>query len=254
MTLWHFFFNHFTVVYSLLTGVLFSVLFLICTSHNIINFFDLISHATLDSSRVSLHKPLSKDVTLTIYIQTNDSHSIAQYQHEKKTMNENEGTILTSRRVGRFVFTDMRMSSSMYEVFNWNCTPDPPLTPAKNKRASLSLPPTTDIFSIDDMSMIDRPMIQRGASGESLSFSHTLISEVDKNIVYRIYLQLCFYLYLFLSPYVITRIDKRLPSGIHISFNICLFLFLSVFHLSLFSMSLVDTDALSLLCYYFQLM
>ncbi|XP_031777672.1 MAP7 domain-containing protein 1 isoform X11 [Nasonia vitripennis] len=61
---------------------------------------------------------------------------------------------------------DMRMSSSMYEVFNWNCTPDPPLTPAKNKRASLSLPPTTDIFSIDDMSMIDRPMIQRGASGD----------------------------------------------------------------------------------------
>ncbi|XP_011502067.1 PREDICTED: WAS/WASL-interacting protein family member 1-like [Ceratosolen solmsi marchali] len=63
----------------------------------------------------------------------------------------------------------MRMSSSMYEVFNWNCTPDPPLTPAKNKRASLSLPPMVDIFSIDDMSMVDdarRPMVHRGASGE----------------------------------------------------------------------------------------
>ncbi|XP_029043637.1 MAP7 domain-containing protein 1-like isoform X8 [Osmia bicornis bicornis] len=63
---------------------------------------------------------------------------------------------------------DMRMSSSMYEVFNWNSSPDPPLTPAKHKRASLSLPPTTDIFAIDDKSDSDtrRPMIQRAASGE----------------------------------------------------------------------------------------
>ncbi|XP_015435049.1 PREDICTED: ensconsin-like isoform X3 [Dufourea novaeangliae] len=63
---------------------------------------------------------------------------------------------------------DMRMSSSMYEVFNWNSSPDPPLTPAKHKRASLSLPPTTDIFAIDDKSDNDtrRPMIQRAASGE----------------------------------------------------------------------------------------
>ncbi|XP_043527296.1 ensconsin isoform X6 [Frieseomelitta varia] len=62
---------------------------------------------------------------------------------------------------------DMRMSSSMYEVFNWNSSPDPPLTPAKHKRASLSLPPTTDIFAIDDKSDSDtrRPMIQRAASG-----------------------------------------------------------------------------------------
>ncbi|XP_029674711.1 zinc finger CCCH domain-containing protein 13-like isoform X7 [Formica exsecta] len=63
---------------------------------------------------------------------------------------------------------DMRMSSSMYEVFNWNSSPDPPLTPAKHKRASLSLPPTTDIFAVDDKSDSDarRPMIQRVASGE----------------------------------------------------------------------------------------
>ncbi|KAK2581447.1 hypothetical protein KPH14_005120 [Odynerus spinipes] len=63
---------------------------------------------------------------------------------------------------------DMRMSSSMYEVFNWNSSPDPPLTPAKHKRASLSLPPTTDIFAIDDKSDSDtrRPMIQRAVSGE----------------------------------------------------------------------------------------
>ncbi|KAH0951102.1 hypothetical protein HN011_002886, partial [Eciton burchellii] len=63
---------------------------------------------------------------------------------------------------------DMRMSSSMYEVFNWNSSPDPPLTPAKHKRASLSLPPTTDIFTVDDKSDSDtrRPMIQRAASGE----------------------------------------------------------------------------------------
>lgn len=63
------------------------------------------------------------------------------------------------------------MSSSMYEVFNWNSSPDPPLTPAKHKRASLSLPPTTDIFAIDDKSDSDtrRPMIQRAASGESWS-------------------------------------------------------------------------------------
>lgn len=63
----------------------------------------------------------------------------------------------------------MRMSSSMYEVFNWNSSPDPPLTPAKHKRASLSLPPTTDIFAVDDKSDSDtrRPMIQRVASGES---------------------------------------------------------------------------------------
>ncbi|XP_076676459.1 uncharacterized protein LOC143373266 isoform X19 [Andrena cerasifolii] len=62
---------------------------------------------------------------------------------------------------------DMRMSSSMYEVFNWNSSPDPPLTPAKHKRASLSLPPTTDIFAIDDKSDSDtrRPMVQRAASG-----------------------------------------------------------------------------------------
>ncbi|XP_033213075.1 MAP7 domain-containing protein 1 isoform X6 [Belonocnema kinseyi] len=63
---------------------------------------------------------------------------------------------------------DMRMSSSMYEVFNWNTSPDPPLTPAKNKRASLSLPPTNDIFAFDDKSYSNArsPMIHRGASGE----------------------------------------------------------------------------------------
>ncbi|XP_036147116.1 ensconsin isoform X19 [Monomorium pharaonis] len=63
---------------------------------------------------------------------------------------------------------DMRMSSSMYEVFNWNSSPDPPLTPAKYKRASLSLPPTTDIFTVDDKSDSDtmRPMTQRVTSGD----------------------------------------------------------------------------------------
>ena len=63
----------------------------------------------------------------------------------------------------------------MYEVFNWNSSPDPPLTPAKHKRASLSLPPTTDIFAIDDKSDSDtrRPMIQRAASGESWSQEQT---------------------------------------------------------------------------------
>lgn len=67
-------------------------------------------------------------------------------------------------------FADMRMSSSMYEVFSWNVSSDPPLTPAKSKRASLSLPPTsTDIFAIDDKPDSDtrRSMIHRGASGES---------------------------------------------------------------------------------------
>lgn len=70
------------------------------------------------------------------------------------------------------LFADMRMSSSMYEVFNWNSSPDPPLTPAKHKRASLSLPPTTDIFAVADKSDSDtrRPMIQRAASGESWCF------------------------------------------------------------------------------------
>ncbi|XP_063990491.1 ensconsin-like isoform X34 [Diachasmimorpha longicaudata] len=63
---------------------------------------------------------------------------------------------------------DMRMSSSMYEVFNWNSSPDPSLTHAKNKRASLSLPPTTDIFDIDDKSDCDtrRPYVQRPATGD----------------------------------------------------------------------------------------
>ncbi|XP_057319804.1 MAP7 domain-containing protein 1-like isoform X12 [Microplitis mediator] len=63
---------------------------------------------------------------------------------------------------------DMRMSSSMYEVFNWNSSPDPCLTHAKNKRASLSLPPTTDIFAIDDKSDSDtrRATVQQAVSGE----------------------------------------------------------------------------------------
>ncbi|XP_057319822.1 MAP7 domain-containing protein 1-like isoform X29 [Microplitis mediator] len=62
---------------------------------------------------------------------------------------------------------DMRMSSSMYEVFNWNSSPDPCLTHAKNKRASLSLPPTTDIFAIDDKSDSDtrRATVQQAVSG-----------------------------------------------------------------------------------------
>jgi hypothetical protein len=66
----------------------------------------------------------------------------------------------------------------MYEVFNWNSSPDPPLTPAKHKRASLSLPPTTDIFAVDDKSDSDirRPMIQRAVSGESCD-----VSEACKN-------------------------------------------------------------------------
>lgn len=65
-------------------------------------------------------------------------------------------------------FPDMRMSSSMYEVFNWNSSPDPCLTHVKNKRASLSLPPTTDIFAIDDKSDSDtrRATVQQAVSGE----------------------------------------------------------------------------------------
>ena len=57
----------------------------------------------------------------------------------------------------------------MYEVFNWNSSPDPSLTHAKNKRASLSLPPTTDIFDIDDKSDNDtarRSTMQRAVTGE----------------------------------------------------------------------------------------
>ncbi|XP_012262278.2 MAP7 domain-containing protein 1 isoform X11 [Athalia rosae] len=67
---------------------------------------------------------------------------------------------------------DMRMSSSMYEVFNWNASPDPPLTPAKIKRASLSLPPNCDIFDIDYKPAVhgrdSRPpnITQRTVSGE----------------------------------------------------------------------------------------
>ncbi|XP_046746557.1 MAP7 domain-containing protein 1-like isoform X7 [Diprion similis] len=72
---------------------------------------------------------------------------------------------------------DMRMSSSMYEVFNWNASSDhhPPLTPAKTKRASLSLPPTctTDVFDIDHKPAVQgrdsRPATivnQRAVSGE----------------------------------------------------------------------------------------
>ncbi|XP_043283094.1 ensconsin-like isoform X8 [Venturia canescens] len=63
---------------------------------------------------------------------------------------------------------DMRMSSSMYEVFNWNCSPDPSLTHAKNKRASLSLPPTTDILAIDDKSDNEtrRSTMHRATTGE----------------------------------------------------------------------------------------
>lgn len=73
----------------------------------------------------------------------------------------------------------MRMSSSMYEVFNWNTSPDPPLTPAKNKRASLSLPPTTDIFAFDDKSYSNArsPMIHRGASGEFRNQNEVCIGE-----------------------------------------------------------------------------
>ncbi|KAK0096630.1 hypothetical protein PV326_004899 [Microctonus aethiopoides] len=63
---------------------------------------------------------------------------------------------------------DMRMSLSMYEVFNWNSSLDPSITNAKNKRASLSLPPTTDIFAIDDKSDSDtrRATMQRATSGD----------------------------------------------------------------------------------------
>ncbi|KAK0162035.1 hypothetical protein PV327_008409 [Microctonus hyperodae] len=62
----------------------------------------------------------------------------------------------------------MRMSLSMYEVFNWNSSLDPSITNAKNKRASLSLPPTTDIFAIDDKSDNDtrRATMQRATSGD----------------------------------------------------------------------------------------
>ncbi|XP_034935929.1 protein split ends isoform X5 [Chelonus insularis] len=62
---------------------------------------------------------------------------------------------------------DMRMSSSMYEVFNWNSSPDSCLTYAKNKRASLSLPPTTDIFAIHKSDNdTKRTTMPRAASGE----------------------------------------------------------------------------------------
>lgn len=81
----------------------------------------------------------------------------------------------------------MKMSSSMYEVFNWNSSPDPPLTPAKHKRASLSLPPTTDIFAIDDKSDSDirRPMIQRAASGESRTRKKKVQKERKRDVCNR---------------------------------------------------------------------
>lgn len=91
-------------------------------------------------------------------------------------------------------FTDMRMSSSMYEVFNWNTSPDPPLTPAKNKRASLSLPPTTDIFAFDDKSYSNArsPVIHRGASGEFRNQNEVCIGE---NAVSEWTVDLCFCFY-----------------------------------------------------------
>lgn len=73
----------------------------------------------------------------------------------------------------RCLFTDMRISSSMYEVFNWTeSRSDPPLTPAKLKRASLSLPPTTDVLDIDSKPVLQgrdtrlNAITQRSNSGE----------------------------------------------------------------------------------------
>ncbi|XP_074098958.1 uncharacterized protein LOC141527399 isoform X18 [Cotesia typhae] len=87
---------------------------------------------------------------------------------------------------------DMRMSSSMYEVFNWNSSPDPCLTHVKNKRASLSLPHSTDIFAIDDKSDSDsrRAPIQQASgirSGEvtpnSPSRPHSSMSQQSNSSV-----------------------------------------------------------------------
>lgn len=77
-------------------------------------------------------------------------NAFAWYEHRKIRISFNQMENVTSGCVVRFIFTDMKMSSSMYEVFNWNCTPDTLIIPAKSKRASLSLPPKT-IFSIDDL-------------------------------------------------------------------------------------------------------
>ncbi|XP_044015959.1 ensconsin isoform X20 [Aphidius gifuensis] len=62
---------------------------------------------------------------------------------------------------------DMRMSSSMYEVFNWNSSPDPSLTQVKNKRVNLSLPPTSDNLDYDEKidCEIRRSTIHRATSG-----------------------------------------------------------------------------------------
>ena len=116
------------------------------------------------------------------------------------------------------------MSSSMYEVFNWNdTTPDPPLTPAKSKRASLSLPPTTDVFSVDDA-------LQRGASGEFLSLSFSFCHSIS--LLPKVRYSFC-----------IHTIEIRLPSRgytfyscVFVCFWICLFMYLSIIHtlLSLF--------------------
>ncbi|XP_044015966.1 ensconsin isoform X26 [Aphidius gifuensis] len=63
---------------------------------------------------------------------------------------------------------DMRMSSSMYEVFNWNSSPDPSLTQVKNKRVNLSLPPTSDNLDYDEKidCEIRRSTIHRATSGD----------------------------------------------------------------------------------------
>lgn len=71
------------------------------------------------------------------------------------------------------LFADMRMSSSMYEVFNWNYSPDPSLTQVKNKRVNLSLPPTSDNLDYDDKfeCEIRRSTIHRATSGELAEFN-----------------------------------------------------------------------------------
>ena len=91
------------------------------------------------------------------------------------------------------LFTDMIMSSSMYEVFNWNTSHDPLLSPAKNKRASLSLPPTTGIFAFDDNSHCNArsPMIHQGTSGKFRNQKEACIGEnaTQNNLLVFVYIE-----------------------------------------------------------------
>lgn len=96
----------------------------------------------------------------------------------------------------------MKMSSSMYEVFNWNDSyPEPPLTPGiyNNKRASLTLPPTHDIYSnVDDYSIADIGYRRSTTRGESF---------ITREIMWTVIIFWCIliiFLYQFISHYYLS--------------------------------------------------